>query len=385
MQTQISSSEHKLRITLSSEQSSALDHITTWFRQCRLVASTNALKGIQEFKLGGYAGTGKTTMIRHIITELRVAVAVCAFTGKAAFVLKRKGIPASTIHSLIYKPEVDDKTKEVTFILRQPEDLQIDLIIVDEASMVSHELYHDLKTFNKPILFVGDPGQLEPIGDNPNLMKVTDFTLSTIHRQALDSPIIGLATEIRTKGQIYDPRKFGTHEGLVFQTKVLKPEVIYAVDQVICALNKTRAAVNAKFRHDKGFGNFDGLHVGEKLICLKNDSTLGVFNGQIMYVHEIREERPLWYDCVVEYEGIDGKHRIPIWSEPFYRELHEKDRPPKLVAKCDFGYCITCHKAQGSEWDRVLVVDEWMGRVWDMARWRYTAVTRASKELNYAM
>lgn len=373
-------------ITLSTEQDEALSRIIEWFNKSKQVGSLNALKGVTEFRLGGYAGTGKTTMIKEIIKTIRGTVFVCAFTGKAAFVLKRKGIGASTIHGLIYKPEVDETTHQVKFTLRDPTDLQCDLIVVDEASMVSHALYHDLKSFHKPILFVGDPGQLEPIGDNPNLMKECDYTLKTIHRQALNSPIIGLATAIRNGGSSYDPRKYGSQgESLVFQTKVLKPDLLYKVDQVITAKNDTRRAVNAKFRQDKGYGTFDGLHEGEKLICLKNDSALGVFNGQIMYIDEIRDERPLYYEAVVSFEGLDGKRVIPIWSEPFYRELNESDRPPKEVAKCDFGYCITCHKSQGSEWDHVLVVDEWLGRAWDMARWRYTAVTRAAKKLNYAM
>lgn len=373
-------------LVLTPDQQGALAAVLDWYNKCRLESSANALKGVGQFRLGGFAGTGKTTLIRWMVNTLRGSVAVCAFTGKAAFVLKKKGINASTIHSLIYEPVYVEETKEMKFVLKGPEALFCDLIIVDEASMVSHQLYHDLKSFRKPILFVGDPGQLEPIGDNPNLLKETDYTIKEVLRQALDSPIVGLATAIRKGGSTYDPRKFGSKEPeLTFSSKRLTAEQLYAADQIITARNITRTAVNDKFRADKHRLKFDGLGEGEKLICLKNDATIGVFNGQIMYVKKIIDERPLYYECHVETEGIEGQRTLNIWSEPFYRVIGENDRPPKEVAKCDFGYCITCHKAQGSEWDNVLVVDEWMGRAWDMARWRYTAVTRAAKKLTYAI
>ena len=133
-----------------------------------------------EVTVGGRAGTGKTTVIRHLV-GLLPRFAVCAYTGKAVNVLKSKGVDARTIHSLIYKAYTDEERK-VYFSLAA--DLGCDGIIVDEASMVSRSIYEDLRSFGKPLVFVGDHGQLEPVGDDFNLMRDPDYRLETIHRNA---------------------------------------------------------------------------------------------------------------------------------------------------------------------------------------------------------
>ena len=134
-----------------------------------------------ELRIGGLAGTGKSTVIKHL-AELLPRFAVCAYTGKAASVLRKKGIDrAQTIHSLIYKAYTDEKN-QVRFSLSPS--LDCEWIIVDEASMVSEAIYRDLKWFGKPMVFVGDHGQLEPIGDKFNLMDDPDLRLETIHRNA---------------------------------------------------------------------------------------------------------------------------------------------------------------------------------------------------------
>lgn len=369
----------------SPGQADALTRIKEWHKLARSQWNTP----VRMFKLGGYAGTGKTTLIRVIIGDRDYGtVVVCAFTGKAAHVLQKKGIPATTIHSLIYTPHEDPSTKEVTFKLKEQWDLaNVDLIIIDEASMVSTELFQDLVTFRKPMLFVGDPGQLEPVGDNPNLMKQPDWTLTEIHRQALESPIIAFATAIREGGEAYQPSRFGGRPpGLVFQGKIITAQNFVDIDQLICARNKTRHTINQRARLLQGLKQYDGLHVGEKLICTQNNKEHGVFNGQVFFVESIKEETARWFEVVVRMDGTDQLRTVQVWSEPFYREIEDKERNPKELIRADFGYCITCHKSQGSEWKSVLVIDEWMPpRVWSMARWRYTAVTRASEKLVFAV
>jgi len=364
-------------ITLTEEQHEAVKRIKEWF----------AKPGVPEFRLGGYAGTGKTTVIKHILKSLEECEkAVCAFTGKAVNVLNKKGVHAQTIHSLIYDVEVGPKGT-VSFHKKTKLDGHVDLIIVDEASMISTEIYNDLVSFKKKYLFVGDPGQLEPVGDNPNLMAVADFVLKKIHRQAEKSPIISLANNVRLGGSVMHP----DCDELIIRNKMIKTSDCCAVDQVICAKNKTRLTLNEKIRQFKQLPSRT-LVQGDKIIVLQNNQNYNIFNGMILYVDEIVDTRTEWWEVNAHDEIGRLFHELLVWRRPFEQPeslgkevvvpRHEKI---KLVY-ADFGYAITCHKSQGSEWDSVLVWDEWMPpQVWDMKRWRYTAITRAAKKLIYCM
>lgn len=366
-------------IILTEEQQSAVNLIKDWFE-----------KSVQqEFKLGGYAGTGKTTVIKFVLNTLKDCnVVVAAFTGKAVNVLQRKGVHAQTLHSLIYNCEIQDK--KIVFIKKSKNDVQEDLIIVDEASMISTELYNDLKSFGIKLLFVGDPGQLEPVGENPNLMKRMDFVLSKIHRQAEKSSIIFWANEIRQgRGTSYVSQT----DELCIRNKSIKTSDLFGVDQIICAKNTTRQFMNDKIRLSKHLEPKTFVQ-DEKIIVLRNNLNEAVFNGMILFVKKIiREEqvgkftKHLVWTCDCEDEI--GKHyELPIWQVPYKNpELIRKDTfIPREVVYSTYGYVITCHKSQGSEWDKLMVFDEWMPpRIWDMKRWRYTAITRAAKQLIYCM
>lgn len=346
--------------TLSDEQEEALRQITAWDRR-------------SDFTLGGFAGTGKTTLIRELCGGY--GVTVTAFTGKACHVLRKKGIPAKTLHSLLYHVEQDLKGKPVFYPRDVLADPDTSLFVVDESSMVSKSLYEDLKSFGVPCLFVGDPGQLEPVGDAPYLMGAPDYTLKTIHRQAAENPILRFATHVRMGGSV---QAMHSHDERLVLDRI--PSInAYAggVDQVICATNKTRHKLNEGFRKGR-----EGLMtVGEKLICLRNNRWLGVFNGMMFTVVELLGETDEKWYCTVRDE--EAERELAIWKLPFMKpgtELAE-DVPPE-TAYCDYGYAITAHKAQGSEWDSVLVVDEPV-RMFNMTRWRYTAITRAAQRLVY--
>jgi exodeoxyribonuclease V len=381
--------QEKPQIKLTDEQQLAIDKIVNWLK---IPTHTDPVAYGQEFKLGGYAGTGKTTILKHLINVIKqeYGYVVCAFTGKAVSVLKRKGVPAQTIHSLIYNADVDPKTGAVTFTKRFRLETDPDLIIVDEASMISTELYNDMLAFGKKMLYVGDPGQLEPVGDNPNLMLVPDFILSKIHRQAEQSPIITLANLIRNGGKM----NYGMiQDSVEVRQKQLKASEAVLVDQIICAKNKTRTGLNQNIRRFKGF--LTELVEGEKIIVLRNNLNRGVFNGLVLFVDEIKEQHHNHW-MVNAHDETDQKYsQLRIWSEPFKTpELHEKksgliiprDKDGMQLVYADYGYAITCHKSQGSEWSHVLVMDEWMPpSVWDMKRWRYTAITRASERLTYLL
>ncbi len=363
-------------ITLAPEQSQAADLIQSWFHSGKNL----------EFRLGGYAGTGKTTIQKHIRELLKVPTAVVAFTGKAVNVLHRKGLSsAATIHSTIYNCEQNpDGTWE--FYLRNKLEGNPKLIIIDEASMISRQLYDDLVSFDIPLLFVGDPGQLEPIGDNPNLMARPDFVLNTIHRQAESSPIIQYASSVRKGASPASQSK----PGLEVRSKIgFDIPLAATFDQVICAKNKTRMDINRRFRNHLGRIGYD-LSVGDKIIILRNNMAYAVFNGMILLIDEVKDNCGT-YTIISAHDEADRKFSdLKVWNEPFTRDIGKDfvvpkhDRVPLVYA--DWGYCITCHKSQGSEWDRVLLWDEWMPpSVWDMKRWRYTGITRASQHLCHCL
>ncbi len=180
--------------TPSEEQSTAIRQIVEWYKS-----------GRQEFYLAGYAGVGKSTVAAIAIEELKAkcrvkSVRTAAYTGKAASVLRKKGVPdAQTIHSLIYLPVVDEESGDLRFIVSEESPAaDADLIVLDECSMVNADIAKDLRSFGKKILVMGDPGQLPPInGEGAFTSREPDLFLREIHRQAADSPIIELATLAR--------------------------------------------------------------------------------------------------------------------------------------------------------------------------------------------
>jgi exodeoxyribonuclease-5 len=330
--------------------------------------------------LGGYAGTGKTTVIQNLRRFLPTW-AVCAYTGKAANILRKKKIDdASTIHSLIYVPQKDaagnivlDANGSPIFILNP--DLSAEGIIVDEASMVSKDLYDDLKSFNKPLIFVGDHGQLEPIGSDVNLMKSPDFKLEQIHRNAGE---IAHFAEFVRKG--FRPAAFEMRSSgkVQFISKFQADQYIANVDQVICAFNKTRVEINRKVRKEKGYEK-NWPNVGEKVMCLRNNKLAGLFNGMQGTVDQLFKTPKNKMTFI-----SDGKH-YDILFDPtqFNKEKYDFSMDRDDPNPFDFCYCITCHKSQGDEFDNVLVLEQKCD-MWDHRRWTYTAASRAKVGLIWA-
>jgi exodeoxyribonuclease-5 len=330
----------------------------------------------KEFTMGGYAGTGKTSLAQFLV-KFFPDFKVCAYTGKAAAVLTRKGIPAQTIHSLIYRPQIVPGIGFVGFELASRYDVGCKGFIVDEASMVSQEIYHDLKSFDLPIIFIGDHGQLEPIGSDFNLMSKPNVTLEEIHRNA--GEIARFAEHLR-KGQ--SSRSFKPKDDsvqLVSKNRIITDDLI-GVDQVICAFNKTRVGYNAQIR--EALGHTSLVEIGERVMFLKNNKNFGLYNGMQGTVTDLSED-----DIGRRFMNFDfyGQAFEKVWydTKQFGREKYDisfgRDRPNA----CDYAYCITAHKSQGDQWDKVLVVEQKCDK-WDHVRWAYTAASRPCSKLIWA-
>lgn len=353
-------------IELTSEQEAALDTILGW-------RTGNPRGDRQYLTLGGLAGTGKSTLIAYL-AETWPDVAVMAVTGKAAHVLRTKGVDATTVHSRIYIPR--QGLCGPGFRKRRCLD-GFQTLIVDEASMVDHVAYADLRSFGRPILFVGDHGQLEPVGTSAGLMKSPHVRLETIHRQAKDNPIIRLAMDFR-EGRRTPPCQDPSGR-LLLATWADFDRFVCPGIQIICGYNATRHKVNGQVRQALGAGR-QIVVPGEKLLGLKNNPRLGIFNGEQVTVLDVAGERGGVID--LEVEADDGRvFLLPCLAAQFGHDpiQNHKDR---RVALMDYGYCLTAHRAQGSEWDEVLVLEE-IASSWDARKWRYTVASRARKRLIY--
>jgi exodeoxyribonuclease-5 len=400
---------------LTSQQKAVIVGIIEWFKK--------AVK--QKVSLVGFAGTGKTFLIGFIIKKLKLKkneVAFCAYTGKAALVLKnRVGFyETSTIHKLIY--EVRMVNNVPVFELKKVL-YGIKLIIVDESSMVSKEIYDDLMSFGIPVVFVGDEGQLPSIGEKFNVLENPDFRLTEIHRQAADNPVIHLSMLART-GEIIKPGKYGDTV-FVFKKGTIKQEVIEGLysrsDQIICGLNNTRHTINTRMREILGYES-DLPIIGDKLICLKNSwgdiaQDTPLINGMTGYVKatmtkaemEARKKKKIKdipnltgrvkfnpvkkekKETFRNYFGLD--FGADFSDDALYQNLQVltsdfiKNEEPKLqnweyrlYNSFDYGYAITCHKSQGSQFENVYLKNEILD-FQTHKQWLYTGVTRTEKNL----
>lgn len=368
----------------SPQQDQAIKAVRNWIKNPN---------GQQVFRLFGYAGSGKTTLAKHLAEEVAGRVLYGAFTGKASLVLRKKGCSgASTIHSMIYKPESDSTTGEAHFHLN-PDSLvaSAQLVVIDEVSMVGEELARDLLSFGTKILVLGDPAQLPPVkGEGFFINATPDVMLTEVHRQAAENPIIRMSMDVR-EGRPLQPGMYGSSR-VVRRADISKEELralVLEADQLLCGMNKTRQQFNERVRQLKGMeGYMRPWHpvTGDKLICLKNDREMGLLNGG------------LWESEGVEWQGGPaGILGLKV------RSLDEDDKPPVEIVVPDsffngtegdldwrvkreanqftYGYAITVHKSQGSQWDNVLLFDESGVFRDDAAKHLYTGLTRAAERV----
>jgi exodeoxyribonuclease V len=368
----------------SSEQDGALVAVKRW-----LDAGDRQL-----FRLFGYAGTGKTTLARHIAAGVDGDVLFAAYTGKAAQVLRSRGARnASTIHSLIYRPRGEEaieneKTGETTvaptFALnRQSPVSRAKLVIIDECSMVDEALGRDLLSFGTPVLVLGDPGQLPPVsGGGFFTDHAPDFLLQQVHRQARDNPIIDLAQTVREGGELMLGAYGDTAK--VIAKGAVDSDTVLDADQVLVGTNRTRRRYNQRLRELKGFDSILPAS-GDKLVCLRNDTAKGLLNGSLWQVTSAPRTVKPSISLLIrsEDEGVSrtsAKIKLlkAVFEEPDAEITWQQRRRHD---EFDFGYALTVHKAQGSQWDNVVLFDESHAFREHRTRWLYTAITRAAVRL----
>jgi exodeoxyribonuclease-5 len=368
-------------MNLSPQQDAALLAVSRWLKSPRPPV----------FRLFGYAGTGKTTLARKIADDAGGEVLFAAFTGKAAQVMRNKGCRnARTIHSLIYRPRGEKPEKETgelqpAFALNRTSEVRkAKLVIIDECSMVDEKLGRDLLSFGTPILVLGDPGQLPPVksgegGGGYFTEREPDVMLTEIHRQARENPIVQLAQTVREGGK---PAYGRYGDSRVIGRDDIEAEDVLAADQVLVGMNRTRSLYNRRIRALKGF---DGVlpASGDKLVCLRNSTEKGLLNGGLWRVSSVGTRAGPAINMLVKSED-EGPHgasaKIRVLKAMF------EDGPEAVTFdrrrhsdEFDYGYALTVHKAQGSQWDKLVLFDESYAFRDTRDRWLYTAITRAAE------
>lgn len=400
----------------SPQQDLALKAVDNWYK--------NERHAKQVFRLFGWAGTGKTTLAKHFASQVNGIVKFATYTGKAAHVMMQKGCPeASTIHRLIYRPKMMSKERlrdlmeqkdklllsripstdilsdlhyleeeiekeqenlgRLNFTLNLDSDLRhANLLILDEVSMIDDDMGKDLESFGVPIIVLGDPEQLPPIwGAGYFTEQEPDIMLTEIHRQALDNPIIAMSKMVR-EGK---PLPLGQYGSSRVISEKLDPEDILSHDIILTGLRKTKKYCDDRCRELKGFKDVLPMK-GDRVMCVRNNHGIGILNGQMFNI--LSDTVNLGGEIVsIHVEDMEGGESLAISaSEQLFKGValrkweHEED-----IQEFEYAYAITVHKAQGSQWDNVLLFDQkekfnrWSER--DRRRWLYTGITRAAESV----
>ncbi|MGZ8432743.1 MAG: ATP-dependent DNA helicase [Candidatus Binatia bacterium] len=386
----------KKEIQFTACQAKAMQGIEQWF------------KGREQILvIGGYAGTGKSTIAKYFEKQLGIDALYCAYTGKAAFALRERGASnASTIHGLIYKFFEPKEAREFLFEARSTMQSCVagsrryrawektygqlhniiktggdgafvlnplspicgsDLVVVDEYSMVNADIVDDLTMLADKILFLGDPAQLPPVEGKTPLKP--QYFLDEVVRQALDNPVLRAATLIREGKPIPAGADWGKFKRI--KKKDFEWDLANSVDQILCGKNITRTALNKKFRDRLGLT--DNLPMtDDKLVCLKNNHNIGLYNGVTGICVNPRE---VGGEFLIDLQQ-KGRffEELSVWGARFTEGRQPERWETRAYDHFDFGYALTVHKAQGSEWNNIAIFAEMRNPAW-----LYTAITRAKK------
>ena len=376
-------------IVLTDEQRNAIVKACAWYYD-------TSFNKKNYFVISGYAGTGKSTIVKTLIEVLGLAnynVLFAAFTGKASLILRIKGNMANTIHKSFYNIYYADNGM-YHFSVKRSLPSTIKLIVIDECSMINDKMIKDILSFNLPTIFLGDIGQLPPvIGQNSLLKDVNniDAQLTEVLRQNDTSGILDLATKARNGEKLLE----GTYKNCrVLHLKDI--EDITKYDIVLCWRNSTRKLFNQAIRKELGIKDIYPLK-GERVIGLKNN-----------YFHQKEYEGiPIFpvnglpstvlndYKLSSDKKNILLDYRPDFIKDPkgpFFRTIchaeyfnnygYDIEKDPFItddeddLVHLDFGYALSVHRSQGSEYKRGLFLDEFEGNEDIHNKFLYTGITR---------
>lgn len=352
------------------------------------------------FLTSNFVPTHNTTVVNSVIDALKLSddqFITTAYTGKAALNLQQHGLPACTVHSLIYHTILQKELStddEITngepeykmrfhFILKESLPSNYRLIIVDEATMINNDMRDKILSFGIPTIFVGDMNQLPPIFGVSDVMMNPDFVLTQIMRQSEGNPIVQLANLI-LNDEYYD---LGTYGDSKVVTEVdYDRSLLTDYDMSLCGKNKTRDNLNSRIMLDilkrKNIIPF----IGAKVVNRQNNwsyavNGISLTNGLVGFITNISKK--------TSYKGYYTIDFRPDFIDDEFEDLHidckyiqsdyeiRKNFGLTKFEKFEYAYCITTHISQGSQYNRVLFFDEAFPDAETTKKLRYTAITRA--------
>lgn len=373
-------------IVFNAQQEAAIEKAVAWFRGWQ-----DRKHRQQVFFLAGFAGTGKTSVARHI-ADLCAAVHRVVFiapTGKAASRLRQKGCKnAKTMHQFIYNVRGEDEDGEPIFIGKGALEEKPLLVVMDEASMVGEYDNRSLLSHGIPILALGDTGQVKPVKQAAAYTQSNvDVQLTEIMRQAMDSNIVRASMFVR-EGKRLPLREY---EDVKVRAGKVPDYVLLAHTgedaAILCCFNTTRNELNTRIRKLLGY---EGPlpQIGEKVVCLSNQHGHGFMNGEQGIVLNYQDVPESEYDddddspqMLVRLKSLTNGKELTVKFNPlsFDKDEDVRKEAQKKPGGFDYGNVLTVHKAQGSEWPNVLVIEEAMRGSY--AELMYTAITRAMNQL----
>ncbi|QDH49655.1 helicase [Pantoea phage Kyle] len=368
------------------EQKEAIRMAVDWYRRYQDGKTRKPY-----FALAGFAGTGKTSVAKEIATQCvgEYGALAIAPTGKAAARLKQKGFPgAKTLHQFIYNVRGEDEEGNPMFFRKDTLLEKPQMVVLDEGSMVGEWDAERLLSHRIPVLVLLDTGQIPPVKAAPYFIH-PDTELQQIMRQSKESNIIRASFFVR-QGNRLPVREY---DDVVVSDAKPRSTFLKAHmgpdSQVICSFNTTRVFYNKLMRDVAGHCN-PIPSPGEKIVCTFNQHGAGFMNGEQLIVKSYEDVPDMELD---EYEmpgmlyvigtSLTTGKEIKCKLNPdcfIYEDELDQRAAQRNVGGFDYGYCITIHKSQGSEWDNVIVIEEMLRGV-PYAKMMYTAVTRAAKRL----